>query len=77
MDTTIFEIKDHVAYIKLNRPEPMKALNLELKYALSQHFDEVEKNKDMCLTIISGEGGKAFCAGIDLKHRALLSEASN
>ena len=77
MDTTIFEIKDHVAYIKLNRPESMKALNLELKYALSQHFDEVEKNTDIWLKVISGEGGKAFCAGMDLKHRTLLSEASN
>ena len=45
MGTTTFEIKDHVAYIKLNRTESMNALNPELKYALSQHFDEVEKIK--------------------------------
>ena len=77
MDTTIFEINEHVAYIKLNRPGSMNALNPELKYALSQHFDEVEKNKDIWLAVISGEGGRAFYAGIDLKHRALLSEASN
>ena len=77
MNTTIFEIKEHVAYIKLNRPESMNALNPELRYALSQHFDEVEKNKDIWLAVISGEGDKAFCAGMDLKHRALLASASN
>ena len=77
MSTTIFEIKEHVAYIKLNRPESMNALNPELRYALSQHFDEVEKNKDIWLAVISGEGDKAFCAGMDLKHRALLASASN
>ena len=77
MSTTIFEIKEHVAYIKLNRPKSMNALNPELRYALSQHFDEVEKNKDIWLAVISGEGDKAFCAGMDLKHRALLASASN
>ena len=60
MGTTIFEIKDHVAYIKLNRPESMNALNPELKYALSQHFDEVEKNKDIWLKVISSRGVKAY-----------------
>ena len=46
MSTTIFEVENHVAYIKLNRPESMNALNPELRYALSQHLDEVENNKD-------------------------------
>ena len=77
MSTTIFEVEEHVAYIKLNRPESMNALNPELRYALSQHLDEVENNKDIWLAVISGEGDKAFCAGMDLKHRALLANATD
>mgnify|MGYP001161319883 FL=1 len=77
MSTTIFEVEEHVAYIKLNRPESMNALNPELRYALSQHLDEVENNKNIWLAVISGEGDKAFCAGMDLKHRALLANATD
>ena len=77
MSTTIFEVKEHVAYIKLNRPDSMNALNPELRYALSQHLDEVENNKEIWLAVISGEGDKAFCAGMDLKHRALLANATD
>ena len=77
MSTTIFEVKEHVAYIKLNRPDSMNALNPELRYALSQHLDEVENNKDIWLAVISGEGDKAFCVGMDLKHRAHLANATD
>ena len=70
MTTTIFELRNHVAYITLNRPESMNALNPELRYELSQHLDEVERNKDIWVAVIAGSGNKAFCAGMDLKHRA-------
>ena len=62
---------------KLNRPESMNALNPELRYALSQHLDEEKTTKDIWPAVISGEGDKAFCAGMDLKHRALLANATD
>ncbi len=76
MSTTIFEVKDHVAYITLNRPKSMNALNPELRHELSEHLDEVESNRDIWLAVISGNGNKAFCAGMDLKHRADLVNAT-
>lgn len=76
MSTTIFEVKDHVAYITLNRPDSMNALNPELRYALSKHLDEVESNPNIWLAVITGKGNKAFCAGMDLKHRAELVNAT-
>jgi crotonobetainyl-CoA hydratase/dehydration protein DpgD len=39
-------------------------------------MDEVESNDDIWLTVITGAGDKAFCAGADLKHRALERSAS-
>ncbi|MGK0259294.1 MAG: enoyl-CoA hydratase/carnithine racemase [Candidatus Azotimanducaceae bacterium] len=76
MSITRFEVRDHCAYITLNRPEAMNALNPELRYALSQHFDEVESNPEIWLAVITGAGDRAFCAGADLKHRAREAEAS-
>jgi crotonobetainyl-CoA hydratase/dehydration protein DpgD len=65
-----FSVRDHVARITLNRPEALNALNPDLRLALSKHFDEVERNDDIWLAVVTGAGDRAFCAGADLKHRA-------
>ncbi len=67
---TEFRVDDHVARITLNRPEAMNSLNPDLRWELSQHFDEVERNDDIWLAVVTGAGSRAFCAGADLKHRA-------
>lgn len=76
-DVTNFEVNGHVATITLNRPDAMNALNPELRWSLSQHFDEVERNDDIWIAIVNGAGDKAFCAGADLKHRAIERDASS
>lgn len=75
-DVTRFEVSGHVATITLHRPDAMNALNPELRHALSQHFDEVERNDDIWIAVVTGAGSKAFCAGADLKHRAIERDAS-
>ncbi len=72
---SIFEIENNVARITLNRPAAMNALNPDLRWELSQHFDEVERNDDIWVVVLTGSGDRAFCAGADLKHRARESEA--
>ena len=75
-NTTRFEVSDKVAWITLNRPEAMNALNPELRWQLSEHLNEIEQNDDIWLAVITGAGEKAFCAGADLKHRALERQAN-
>lgn len=77
MPITKFSVANHVANITLNRPEAMNALNPELRFALSQHFDEVEHNDDIWLAVVTGAGERAFCAGADLKHRAIERDATD
>ena len=76
MSVTDFEVKNHTAYITLNRPQAMNALNPELRWALSAHFDEIEQNDDIWVAVITGSGERAFCAGADLKHRAIERDAT-
>lgn len=76
MDVTDFDVREHVAWITLNRPEAMNSLNPELRHELSQRFDEVESNDDIWVAVVTGAGERAFCAGADLKHRAREREAS-
>ena len=70
------ERRGRVLVITLNRPEAMNSLNPELRYELSRHYDEVERNDDIWLAIVTGAGERAFCAGADLKHRARERAAS-
>ncbi|MCZ6616929.1 MAG: enoyl-CoA hydratase-related protein [Gammaproteobacteria bacterium] len=74
-DVTNFEVRDRVAYLTLNRPKAMNSLNPELRWALSKHFDEIESNDEIWLAVVTGAGDRAFCAGADLKHRAIAREA--
>ena len=69
MSVTDFEVREHVAWITMNRPEVMNAMNAQLRYELSRSFDEVEKNDDIWIAVLTGAGGRAFSAGVDLRQR--------
>ncbi len=71
-ETIIVEIEDHVATIKLNRPDALNALNSHLLGELSTALAEADKNDKVRCIIITGSG-KAFAAGADIKE---MSEKS-
>lgn len=66
-ETIIVEVEDHVALIKLNRPDALNALNSELLTELQQALIEADQNdKVRCIVITGSE--KAFAAGADIKE---------
>lgn len=65
MPAILFEIKNSIAFITLNRPEKVNSFNGEMALLLQQKLDECESNKEVRCVLISG-AGKAFCAGQDL-----------
>jgi enoyl-CoA hydratase/carnithine racemase len=67
------EIVGDLAIIKLNRPEQANALNRELFLGLTEELEAIKRGDDIRVVIFTGEGEKAFCAGIDLKERAQKS----
>jgi enoyl-CoA hydratase/carnithine racemase len=66
---------DRVAVLTLNRPEAMNAINRAMTRALRDAIAEVESDQDLDLLVLTGAGERAFCAGIDLKERTVLSDA--
>jgi len=62
-----FEVRDRVAYLTLNRPEAMNAMDPEMYAALSNAWVEVRDNPDIWCALITGAGDRAFTAGADLK----------
>jgi enoyl-CoA hydratase/carnithine racemase len=66
----IYEVKDKIAYITINRPEAMNAMDPEVYSLLSEAWIDVRDNPDIWVAIITGAGEKAFTAGMDLKAAA-------
>ena len=65
-ETIIVDVEDHVALIKLNRPDALNALNATLVEELMQALREGEKDKNVRCFVITGSE-KAFAAGADIK----------
>ena len=63
----IYEVKDRVAYITMNRPEAMNAMDPELYTLLSETWVKARDDSNVWVIIITGAGEKAFTAGADLK----------
>lgn len=64
-DTVLYEVKDKIAYIKLNRPEKMNAFNLEMSAALRDTWTRFENDPDASVAIL-GSTGNNFSSGVDL-----------
>src|ERR1700737_81070 len=65
--------RDHIAYVTLNRPERMNALDNHSHEELIEVFDDFAADPDAWVAIITGAGERAFCAGNDLKATAQAS----
>ncbi|GEO25915.1 putative enoyl-CoA hydratase/isomerase YngF [Alicyclobacillus acidoterrestris] len=64
--------EEHIAFVKLNRPHALNALNYESLCVLGELVNEIRVRRDLRAVVFFGEG-KAFCAGADLKERRTLS----
>jgi enoyl-CoA hydratase/carnithine racemase len=67
MSVVLYEKKDHIAHIRLNRPESLNAINRELAQELVKIWHDFKNDKDLYVGIVSGEG-RSFCAGADVKE---------
>jgi len=62
----LYEVRDAVATLTLNRPDALNALNLELAEAIYGNVLEADEDRSVRCLVITG-AGKAFCAGGDVK----------
>lgn len=69
----IYDKRGHVAYVTLNRPERMNALDNHSHRELIEIFDDFAADPEAWVAIITGAGERAFCAGNDLKATAQAS----
>ena len=63
----IYEKRDAIAYLTLNRPERLNALNAQLLAEFREVLDVVEEDPDIRVVILTG-AGRAFSAGFDINR---------
>jgi len=71
-ETLIVDVEDHIALIKLNRPDALNALNAQLLGELMKALKAAEENDKVRCIVLTGSD-KAFAAGADIKD---MSEKS-
>ncbi len=67
--TLELEISEHIAHVRLNRPDVLNALNMQLFGEIKHCFESFNNNPDVRSVVLSGNG-RMFCAGLDLKETA-------
>ncbi len=72
-ENLILEKEENIALITINRPKVLNALNADLLKELEAVMDEVEKDQEVRVVIITGAGDKAFVAGADIAYMSKLN----
>ena len=73
LENVLYEKKGAIAYVTLNRPRVLNALNGKTWGDLRVAFEEAREDDEVRGVILTGAGDKAFVAGADISELALLS----
>lgn len=69
----ILEKEEGIGILYINRPEAMNALKEDLLKELGQSMDDIERDEEIQVLIITGAGEKSFAAGADIKEMQPLN----
>jgi enoyl-CoA hydratase/carnithine racemase len=69
-DHVLYEVDDGVAVIVLNRPESANAISLEMHAGLRDIWEEVRRDPDVRVAIVTGAGTRHLSTGADMKRAA-------
>jgi enoyl-CoA hydratase len=72
----LYEVKDKIAWVTLNRPESLNAVNREMVKSIVGYCREAEEDPNVQVVIFKANGERAFSVGGDIKDRARLNAAS-
>jgi enoyl-CoA hydratase len=65
-ETIIYQKKDSIAYVTLNRPQALNAYNIKMRDELYQVLGAIKDDTEVRVAVFRGAGERAFCAGADL-----------
>jgi 3-hydroxypropionyl-coenzyme A dehydratase len=62
------DLQNDIAIIKINRPEALNAMNLDVISELTRAIDLISVDNGIKVLIITGSGERSFCAGADISY---------
>ena len=65
-ENVLFEKKQAIAYVTINRPKVLNALNMATMNELRNVFTELRKDPEVRVVVLTGAGEKSFVAGADI-----------
>ena len=69
--TLKYEERDAVAWVTLNRPDVLNAFDGQMMRELHECWRALRENDDVRVVVLTGEGDKAFCTGVDRTATAI------
>ena len=70
MSSVRLEVRDRVAFLTIDRPEALNALNVSTIQALHEQVVELDANDEVRVVVVTGAGPKSFVAGADIAEFA-------
>jgi len=68
MPNIIYEKRDHIALITINRPEALNSMNPATEKEMAAVWLDFREDDDIWVAVLTGAGKEAFCTGGDLKE---------
>ncbi|MBW1782091.1 MAG: enoyl-CoA hydratase/isomerase family protein, partial [Deltaproteobacteria bacterium] len=65
-DDLLYEVKDRVAFLTINREERRNAISQEMILSFLDRLAHVDQSEEIGAVCLTGTGEKAFCSGADL-----------
>ncbi len=66
MSDVEYSREGHIAHVRLNRPKSLNAINAGMDQALFEAWQEINRDPEVRVAVLSAEGEKAFCVGGDV-----------
>ena len=70
LQNILYEVRNRIAYVTVNRPKVLNALNDQTMEELKHIFLDIRHRSDALAAILTGAGEKAFIAGADINELA-------
>ena len=67
-ETVVFEKRENIAYVTLNRPQVLNIYNIQMRDELYQILGAIKDDPEVMVIVFKGAGERAFCAGADLSE---------
>jgi 3-hydroxypropionyl-coenzyme A dehydratase len=62
------DLQNDIAILKINRPEALNAMNLDVIHELTRAIDLISVDQGIKVLVITGSGERSFCAGADISY---------